>query len=253
MHTDLTKQPDLIENELEAIAVGICDRDRRLNIQVGVCWLKNGQDLIKAKALQQHGGFEAWCLKRLKYGKRTAEKLMQAAEVFGPLLKSVPDSDLPPPTPVYLLSAPSVPADIREKYAPKVVAGEKVTGEIRTALKRFRDVKLDGGKESNGSADEPGIYASKNASSVDNSTLLPIKTSFMELLGNNISALFDLVEASGPGVIFTPEFECEIRKTANQSYKSTKLMPNNERYTASDVGPMRDILIRRLQPSEKIE
>ena len=78
----------------------------------------------------------------LNYSTRTAQKLMRAAETWDSWPKSEPGSVLPKPTVIYALSAPSVPQEIRELYAPRVTAGEDVLAEVRKLIKqRSRKIK----------------------------------------------------------------------------------------------------------------
>ena len=75
----------------------------------------------------------------------------------------------------------------------------------------------------------------------------------MTLVGSNTDALLALMEASGPGAIFTTQFEHEIRKTIDKTARKTEANANNERCIVGGPGPVRDILRARLQPSGKIE
>ena len=124
---------------VSSIAKRIRERDYKLKSCAHAQWLENGRDLLEAKRILGHGKFEDWCKRELQYSTRTAQKLMRAAEVFEPLIENEPNSDLPLPTAVYAVSAPSVPREIREAYAPRIVAGERVLAELRTAIKLHRD------------------------------------------------------------------------------------------------------------------
>ncbi|WP_227439028.1 DUF3102 domain-containing protein [Methylobacterium sp. W2] len=133
-------------DELQGIAGRIKARDRLLTESakaLSVCtrnqWLENGRDLLKAKKLLEHGEFGPWCEKELGYSKRTAEKYMRAAELFGPLIKNEPGSHLPCLSLVYLLSAKSVPAEIFKTFAHRVVAGENVRRELQAVIKKHRE------------------------------------------------------------------------------------------------------------------
>lgn len=125
--------------KLEDLARSILERDRLAVVYAHSQWLENGRDLLEAKAILVHGDFGEWCKRQLSYSPRTAQKLMQAADVWGPWLKSESGSVLLKPTIVYLLSAPSVSQEIREVYVPRVIAGEDVAVELRSAIKDQRD------------------------------------------------------------------------------------------------------------------
>ncbi|MHC2018958.1 DUF3102 domain-containing protein [Methylobacterium sp. CM6247] len=133
-------------DELQAIAGRIKQRDQQVTASTKAFaaftqnqWLENGRDLLKAKKLLEHGEFGPWCEKELGYSKRTAEKYMRAAEMFGPLIKNEPGSHLPCLSLVYLLSARSVPAEIFKTFAPRVVAGENVRRELQAVIKKNRE------------------------------------------------------------------------------------------------------------------
>lgn len=126
------------QTSLDQIAFRICQRDELLRTCAHTNWFENGIDLHAAKRIIGHGGFEAWCKEKLDYSPRTAQKKMQAATVFAPWLKNESGSDLPEPSLVYLVSAPSTPQEIRDVYVPRIIAGEKVGPEVRAAIKQHR-------------------------------------------------------------------------------------------------------------------
>ncbi|WP_187278865.1 DUF3102 domain-containing protein [Methylobacterium sp. WL12] len=125
--------------ELRDLARRINERELLAKKHAHVQWLENGRDLLNAKAVIGHGNFEEWCERELNYTPRTAQKLMRAAEVWGPILKTESSSVIPKPTIVYALSAPSVSQEIRDTYVPRVIAGEEVGTELRIAIKGYRD------------------------------------------------------------------------------------------------------------------
>lgn len=127
--------------ELDALAQRIKERDRAAEMYAHAQWLENGRDLLKAKDIVGHGDFGEWCERELSYTARTAQKLMRAAEVCGPYFENESGSHLPKPTIIYLLSAPSVPQEIRDAYASRVIAGEDVGVELRSAIKDHRDAE----------------------------------------------------------------------------------------------------------------
>lgn len=124
--------------ELQSLAKRIKERDRLAEGYAHAQWLENGRDLLKAKALMPHGDFGGWCERALSYSPRTAQKLMRAAELYGPYLENEPGSHLPKPTLIYELSAPSVSQELRDAYVPRLIAGEDVATELRDAIQECR-------------------------------------------------------------------------------------------------------------------
>lgn len=122
---------------LQELAKRITKRDQ-LSERVKSHWLQTGRDLLTAKEIAGHRHFQPWCAEKLNYGKRTAQKLMRAAEVLGPYIKSESDARLLPPNVVYALSASSVPKSIRDDYVPRIIAGESVRKELRAKLTEQR-------------------------------------------------------------------------------------------------------------------
>ena len=218
------------------IAQRIRHRDHELKSCAHAQWLENGRDLLEAKRILGHGKFNEWCKRELQYSIRTAQKLMRAAEVCGPLIKCEPDSGLPLPTAVYAVSAPSVPRDIREAYAPRIVAGESVLAELRKAIKLHREqVNSSKSEIASRAAKSPEAQEAQypeaaeahrdpreaqqlaaeqvQRESARSEALALIQASF----GDNLPDLIALVAKAGPGSIFGIDAERELLKQVQLS------------------------------------
>lgn len=91
-----------------------------------------GQKLAKVKELLPHGQFETWCRVEFDMNERTAQRMMNAARVFGDKsdkLSLLSDSAM------YMLSSDSVPEAAREE----VIAIAQATGE-RPKVKEIQAV-----------------------------------------------------------------------------------------------------------------
>lgn len=86
--------PNSGDAELDQIVDDITRREQEL-VNAKNHWLATGRDLLRAKELIPHGGFEGWCGERLTYSKRTAARYMDAARAFDAAFKSDTVSDLP--------------------------------------------------------------------------------------------------------------------------------------------------------------
>ena len=83
-----------------------------------------GNDLLAVKEALPHGQFLPWIKAEFGWSERTAQNFMSVAEQF----KSAKIADLPiQPSAAYLLAAPSVPDEAREKAVEKAEAGEEIT------------------------------------------------------------------------------------------------------------------------------
>jgi gas vesicle protein len=83
-----------------------------------------GNDLLAVKEALPHGPFLPWLKAEFGWGERSAQNFMSVAEKF----KSAKIADLPiQPSAAYLLAAPSVPDEAREKAVEKAEAGEEIT------------------------------------------------------------------------------------------------------------------------------
>ena len=122
--------------ELLALAARIRERMRSAIIEIG-------RDLIAAKAKLGHGSFGKWLADNFQMTERTAQNYMRAAECFGDQIRN-PVSDLPP-TAIYALSAPSVPADVRRDILQRIEAGKlapkDAIGEANEAAQKVREAE----------------------------------------------------------------------------------------------------------------
>jgi gas vesicle protein len=83
-----------------------------------------GHDLLAVKETLPHGQFLPWLKAEFGWSERSAQNFMSVAEQF----KSAKIADLPiQPSAAYLLAAPSVPDEAREKAVEKAEAGEEIT------------------------------------------------------------------------------------------------------------------------------
>ena len=83
-----------------------------------------GNDLLTVKEVLPHGHFLPWLKGEFGWSERSAQNFMSVAEKF----KSAKIADLPiQPSAAYLLAAPSVPDEAREKAVEKAEAGEEIT------------------------------------------------------------------------------------------------------------------------------
>ncbi len=83
-----------------------------------------GNDLLAVKEALPHGEFLPWLKAEFGWSERSAQNFMNVAEQF----KSAKIADLPiQPSAAYLLAAPSVPEEAREKAVEKAEAGEEIT------------------------------------------------------------------------------------------------------------------------------
>lgn len=83
-----------------------------------------GRDLMQAKELVGHGGFEKWLGVNFDLSDQTARRFMHVAEAFGDQVEALKGLSL---SCVYLLAAPSTPNTVREAVLQKVQDGEKVS------------------------------------------------------------------------------------------------------------------------------
>ena len=90
-----------------------------------------GQHLVEVKDVLEHGQFSDWCQTEFDMSQRTAQRMMQVAEVFGGKNDTV---SLLTDTAMYLLSAPSTPEPAREQ----VIQEAQTTGKSPTKAQRSR-------------------------------------------------------------------------------------------------------------------
>lgn len=83
-----------------------------------------GKDLLNVRQQLEHGQFGTWLKAEFGWSERSAQNFMSVAEKF----KSAKFADLPiQPSAAYLLAAPSVPDEARQKAVEKAEAGEEIT------------------------------------------------------------------------------------------------------------------------------
>jgi len=209
-------EPQLHTGELRVLADRINERDQRSK-DCRSHWLQNGRDLLEAKRLLGHGQFERWCRTELGYGKSKAEKLMRAAEMFGPRLESRTVTDLPPPTVFYMLSAPSVPQEIRDKFDSRVLAGEKVGPELRQAI---RDHRQQAERRTAHSVEADTVHVEPEAEDPDlkrqrqSAARLAALGFIQARLGDDLPELMNLVADAGPGSVFGLDAERALEEFA---------------------------------------
>ncbi len=98
-----------------------------------------GLDLIEAKRIAGHGGFENWLKAEFEMSLSSATKLMQVGSTFGDS-KSVIITDLKP-TALYMLAAPSTPESVRTEVIERVENGESINlAEIQRLKKEAADL-----------------------------------------------------------------------------------------------------------------
>ena len=127
------------------LAKQVSDRAQRIRQRVkktveGI--IEVGKELLTVKALLPHGRFGAWLKTEFGWGERTAENFMNVAERFGAKYEIIADLMLQP-TAAYLLAAPTVPDQAREKAISRAEAGEQITAalakEIVSEARKGRD------------------------------------------------------------------------------------------------------------------
>jgi hypothetical protein len=88
-----------------------------------------GKDLVAVKEELPHGQFGPWLEAEFGWGERMAQNLISVAERFGPKTEIIADLTIQP-TAAYLLAAPSVPDEAREKAIKRAEAGEQITTTV---------------------------------------------------------------------------------------------------------------------------
>ena len=115
---------DLLETKVADKVRGAADsiRDRIKKTVEDI--IEVGNDLLAVKETLPHGQFLPWLKAEFGWSERSAQQFMGVAEKF----KSAIIADLPiQPSAAYLLAAPSVPDEAREKAGEKAEAGEEIT------------------------------------------------------------------------------------------------------------------------------
>lgn len=115
---------DLLETKLADKVRNAADRIRERVKKTVEDIVEVGNDLLAVKEALPHGQFLPWIKAEFGWGERTAQNFMSVAEQF----KSAKIADLPiQPSAAYLLAAPSVPDEARQKAVEKAEAGEEIT------------------------------------------------------------------------------------------------------------------------------
>jgi len=115
---------DLLEMKLADKVRSAADRIRERVKKTVEDIIEVGNDLLAVKEALPHGQFLPWLKAEFGWSERSAQNFMGVAEQF----KSAKIADLPiQPSAAYLLAAPSVPDEAREKAVEKAEAGEEIT------------------------------------------------------------------------------------------------------------------------------
>jgi gas vesicle protein len=115
---------DLLETKLADKLRNAADRIRERVKKTVEDIIEVGNDLLGIKEALPHGQFLPWVKAEFGWSERTAQNFMSVAEQF----KSAKIADLPiQPSAAYLLAAPSVPDEARQKAVEKAEAGEEIT------------------------------------------------------------------------------------------------------------------------------
>src|SRR5215207_6198431 len=97
-------------------------RIRELNQDLTIRIFQIGQELERVKALLGHGAFGPWLNAEFGWSERTAQRFLQAVEVFGSKADTVSVLE---PTAIYELSAKSTPSSVRDAVVARLEAGER--------------------------------------------------------------------------------------------------------------------------------
>jgi gas vesicle protein len=115
---------DLLETKLADKLRNAADRIRERVKKTVEDIIEVGNDLLSVKEALPHGQFLPWIKAEFGWSERTAQNFMSVAEQF----KTAKIADLPiQPSAAYLLAAPSVPDEARQKAVEKAEAGEEIT------------------------------------------------------------------------------------------------------------------------------
>jgi hypothetical protein len=108
--------------------------------------IEAGRCLVEVKDMLPHGQFGTWIEAEFGWSYRTARRLMDLAEQFGPKIDIVADLSIPPTT-LYLLAAPSTPYEARQIAIDRAEAGETISVPIANEIiSSVRKVKPRKGK-----------------------------------------------------------------------------------------------------------
>jgi hypothetical protein len=106
-----------------------------------------GRELKSVKGALPHGRFGSWLQHEFGWTERTAQRYMQAAEVFGDKADTV---SVLGATAIHALAAPSTPETVRAAVVARLEAGEHLTP--RAVLKQVKMVRHVGTAQSAASA-----------------------------------------------------------------------------------------------------
>jgi hypothetical protein len=137
VRTQLRYDYDLIpaeqRSQVQAAAVEIVQAGRRAQDDL----LKIGQRLVEVKTVLEHGQFTDWCTAEFDMSQRTAQRMMQVAQVFGgknDTVSFLSDSAM------YLLAAPSTPEEARAEVIEQAQATGKTPtkAEVQETIKKHQ-------------------------------------------------------------------------------------------------------------------
>ncbi len=115
---------DQLETKLADKVRNAADRIRERIKKTVEDIIEVGNELLAVKDTLPHGQFLPWLRAEFGWSERSAQNFMGVAEKF----KSAKIADLPiQPSAAYLLAAPSVPDEARQKAVEKAEAGEEIT------------------------------------------------------------------------------------------------------------------------------
>jgi hypothetical protein len=107
------------------LAVDLRALARRIRDRMAASVIETGRELLRVKDHQlDHGQFIAWVEAECALSPRTAQRMMAAAEWAEGKNDTV--SHLPP-TVIYVLSAPSTPANVEQEMMARIEAGEGIS------------------------------------------------------------------------------------------------------------------------------
>jgi hypothetical protein len=118
---DYSLIPEAQRDTVQDAAVEIVRNGRRAQESL----ITIGQRLVEVKDMLEHGQFSDWCETEFDMSQRTAQRMMQVADVFGGKDDTV---SLLTDSAMYLLSAPSTPEPAREQ----VIQEAQATGKSPT-------------------------------------------------------------------------------------------------------------------------
>jgi hypothetical protein len=142
---------DLLETKVAEKVRSTADRIRQKVKKTLEDIIEVGNDLLAVKDTLPHGQFGSWLKAEFGWGERMAQNFMAVAQTFGPKTEIIADLTIQP-TAAYLLAAPSVPDEAREKAVERAEAGEQITTVVakeiiaklrKKAARRTRTVPVE--------------------------------------------------------------------------------------------------------------